>query len=190
MTSSDPRDYGLTPRLCALVQDALRSGEQLRWVGKPLLLQRIDWWDYIGLWLFSCPFGGIGGMFLYLTLAGEGETSGFGFFFAIVMALIFVLVFVLALVSPFYRLWTLRNTAYVITNRRALIVGFDEDSWPLKRGMVANNYQRSDGSGNLVFAIRWDDERNRFLEYGFMNIRDVRLVEEILEKAIDERQKA
>jgi hypothetical protein len=58
--------------------------------------------------------------------------------------------------------------------------------------MVASNVQRKDGSGNLVFATRWEDGpkgMGRAVEYGFMNLRDVRLVEEILEKAIAERKK-
>lgn len=189
----DLRDFGLNPQLCARVQDALRPGEQVRWAGQPILRRRIDWGNYIGLLLFSCPFGGIGGAVLYFAFMGEIEAGGAGLFFAIVMALIFVLFFVLVVLSPFFRLWKLRNTVYVITSRRALIVGHDEDSWRLQGDMVVSNLQRRDGSGNLVFAIRWEEGPNgggggRNVEYGFMNIRDVRLVEEILEKAIAERK--
>lgn len=121
--SVDLRDFGLNPRLCSLVQDSLRPGEQVRWVGQPILHRRIDWGSYIGLLLFSCPFGGIGGAVLYFAFMGEIEAGGAG----------------------------------------------------------------------LFFAIRWEEGPNgggggRNVEYGFMNIRNVRLVEEILEKAIAERK--
>ncbi len=180
--SADLRDFGLTPRLSALVQDVLRPGEQLSWVGKPRLHQRIDWRNYIGLWLFCCPFGCGGGLFLYLALTDKCVASGFGFFFAIVMSFIFLLFFVLTLVSPFYRLWKLRNTVYVITNLRTFVVGFDADSWPLKRGMVASNYQRRDAGGNRGVVVCQDEESWRFLEYGFMRIRDERKAEKNIGK--------
>ena len=48
--------------------------------------------------------------------------------------------------------------------------------------MVFSNDQARDGCGNLVFGFRYDEG------VGFMDIRDVRLVEEILEKAIAERK--
>jgi hypothetical protein len=59
--------------------------------------------------------------------------------------------------------------------------------------MVISNLQNEKGIGNLVFALRPSTDPDcecPFDELGFMNVRDVRLVEEILEKAIAERMKA
>ena len=190
---ADLRDFGLSPKLCARVQAVLQPGEQVRWVGQPMAFRSIDWGNCIGAWLFTGVLGGLGGFVFYHLVTGEPEAGGFVLLFAYGLSLIFVLLSVAAVLTPFVRLWLLHNTFYVITNCRALIVGSGADSWPLSRRMVASNFQRKDGSGNLVFATRWEDGpkgMGRTVEYGFMNLRDVRMVEEILEKTIAERVKA
>ena len=189
----DLRDFGLSARHCAMVQANLRPVEQVRWVGQPMAFRSIDWGNCIGAWLFSGVLGSLGGFVFYHLVTGEPEIGGFVLLFAYGLSLLFVLLFVATLLTPFVRLWLLRHTFYVITNQRALIAGAGKESWPLSRRMVASNFQRKDGSGNLVFATRWEDGPKglgRTVEYGFMNLRDVRLVEEILEKAIAERKKS
>ena len=189
----DLRDFGLSARHCAMVQANLRPGEQVRWVGQPMAFRSIDWGNCIGAWLFSGVLGSLGGFVFYHLVTGEPEIGGFVLLFAYGLSLLFVLLFVATLLTPFVRLWLLRHTFYVITNQRALIAGARNESWPLSRRMVASNFQRKDGSGNLVFASRWEDGpkgMGRTVEHGFMNLRDVRLVEEILEKAIAERKKS
>ncbi|MBE6416783.1 MAG: hypothetical protein E7032_09715 [Akkermansiaceae bacterium] len=193
MKSPDPRDFGLSPRLSELVQHDLRPGEQLRWVGRPALFWSLDWGIVIGLAPFLAVFGGLGGYVLYSLVTGEIEVSGFTFLIVLGLSLLFVLFPLAAMLSPFFRAWRLQNTFYVITNHRAFISGMGEGSWRLQNDMVASNFQRKDGSGNLVFSVRWETDANgvtRKVENGFMNIRDVRLVEEILEKAIAERMNA
>ena len=190
---ADLRDFGLSARHCAMVQANLRPGEQVRWVGQPMAFRSIDWGNCIGAWLFSGVLGSLGGFVFYHLVTGEPEGGGFLLLFAYGLSLIFVLLSVAAVLTPFVRLWLLHNTFYVITNQRALIAGAGKESWPLSRRMVASNFQRKDGSGNLVFASRWEDGpkgMGRTVEHGFMNLRDVRLVEEILEKAIAERKKS
>ena len=190
---ADLRDFGLSARHCAMVQAELRPGEQVRWVGQPMAFRSIVWGKCIGSLLFTGGLGGLGGFVFYHLVTGEPETGGFVLLFAYGLSLLFVLLFVAALLTPFVRLWLLRHTFYVITNQRALIAGAGKESWPLSRRMVASNFQRKDGSGNLVFASRWEDGpkgMGRTVEHGFMNLRDVRLVEEILEKAIAERKKS
>ena len=189
---ADLRDFGLSARHCAMVQSELRPGEQVRWVGQPMAFRSIDWGNCVGAWLFTGVLGSLGGFVFYHLVTGETEAGGFVLLFAYGLSLFFVLLFVGALLTPFVRLWLLRHTFYVITNQRALIVGSGADSWSLSRRMVASNFQRKDGSGNLVFATRWEDGpkgMGRTVEHGFMNLRDVCLVEEILQKAIAERKK-
>ena len=193
MKFPDLRDFGLSPKLCARVQAVLQPGEQVRWVGQPMAFRSIDWGNCIGAWLFTGVLGGLGGFVFYHLVTGEPEAGGFVLLFAYGLSLFFVLLFVGALLTPFVRLWLLRHTFYVITNQRALIAGAGKESWPLSRRMVASNFQRKDGSGNLVFASRREDGpkgMGRTVEHGFMNLRDVRLIEEILEKAIAERKKS
>ena len=188
----DLRDFGLSARHSAMVQANLHPGEQVRWVGQPMAFRSIDWGNCVGAWLFSGMLGSLGGFVFYHLVTGEPEAGGLVLLFAYGLSLLFVLLFVAALLTPFVRLWLLRHTFYVITNQRALIAGVGEESWPLSRRMVASNFQRKDGSGNLVFATRWEDGpkgMGRTVEHGFMNLRDVRMVEEILEKAIAERKK-
>ena len=190
--TADLRDFGLSPSQVALVQAALHPGEQVRWVGQPMAFRSIDWGNCIGAWLFSGVLGSLGGFVFYHLVTGEPEGGGFVLLFAYGLSLLLVLLFVGTLLAPIVRLWFLRHTFYIITSQRALIAGAKSDSWPLSRRMVASNFQRKDGSGNLVFATRWEDGpkgMGRTVEYGFMNLRDVRLVEEILEKAIAERKK-
>ena len=190
---ADLRDFGLSARHSAMVQANLHPDEQVRWVGQPMAFRSIDWGNCIGAWLFSGVLGSLGGFVFYHLVTGEPEGGGFVLLFAYGLSLIFVLLFVAALLTPFVRLWLLRHTFYVITNQRALIAGAGKESWPLSRRMVASNFQRKDGSGNLVFASRWEDGpkgMGRTVEHGFMNLRDVRMVEEILEKAIAERKKS
>ena len=190
---ADLRDFGLSARRCAMVQANLRPGEQVRWVGQPMAFRSIDWGNCIGAWLFSGVLGSLGGFVFYHLVTGEPEGGGFVLLFAYGLSLFLVLLFVGALLTPFVRLWLLRHTFYVITNQRALIAGAGKGAWPLSRRIVASNFQRKDGSGNLVFASRWEDGpkgMGRTAEHGFMNLRDVRLIEEILEKAIAERKKS
>ena len=189
----DLRDFGLSARHSAMVQANLHPDEQVRWVGQPMAFRSIDWGNCIGAWLFSGVLGSLGGFVFYHLVTGEPEIGGFVLLFAYGLSLLFVLLFVATLLTPFVRLWLLRHTFYVITNQRALIAGAGKESWPLSRRMVASNFQRKDGSGNLVFASRWEDGpkgMGRTVEHGFMNLRDVRMVEEILEKTIAERVKA
>lgn len=185
MNSSDLRDFGLPPRQCVLVQEALQPGEQVRWVGFPMRRKHKGCTGALFGLLFLSLFVFTGLFILYQVVTGE--LSGGDMWTGIVGAIMFIILpllpicAILASYLPDY-------AVYVISNRRAIVCGVNVESWPLEPDMVASNYQERDGSGNLVFAIRWEETRN--VEYGFMNIRDVRLVEEILEKAIAERKNA
>lgn len=190
MKSSDPRDFGLNPRQCDRLQRALQPGEQLRWAGSPIVRHpEPDKGNRVVSVLFLLPLGLVGAGFIYWVLTGEPSKSSstIGGF---LIGVIFLLIPIVALIIyPWLHRKTLRNSVYAITNRRAIVCGVDTESWPLAPDMVASDFQAKDGSGNLVFAVRprrdggpgWDG-------VGFMDIRDVRLVEEILEKAIAERE--
>ena len=190
MKSPEPRDFGLNPRQCERLQRALQPGEQLRWAGCPIVRHpEPDKGNRVVGVLFFLPFGLVGAGCIYGALAGTSDESGtlVGLFFA---GLLFLLIPIGALIIyPCLHRNELRARTYAITNRRAIVCGVDTESWPLAPDMVASDFQTKDGSGNLVFAVRRPrDGRSGWEELGFMDIRDVRLVEEILEKAIAERK--
>jgi hypothetical protein len=167
------------------VQAALQPGEQVRWVGQPVVRHfEPDRGNRVVGVLFFLPSGLVGAAMMYFLLAGRLHTdSMMGEIFSWLMAIVFFLVPIIAcIIAPRVHAARLRNTVYVITNRRAIVCGWEVKSWPLEPDMVFSNDQARDGCGNLVFGFR-DDEAG-----GFMDIRDVRLVEEILEKAIAERE--
>lgn len=193
MKSADPRDFGLNAAQCELVRASLLPNEQLRWAGRPVVRwsNDTDTVDYIVGCFFFAPFGLGGAGMMYLLLLGQFNGSVMGKILVGLTALIFMLVPVCALiVRPLLHASNLRRTAYAITNRRAIVCGGEGESWPLAPGMVISNQQAKDGCGNLVFSLRSNEDHPGWVEFGFMDIRDVRLVEEILEKAISERENA
>ena len=191
MKFPDLRDFGLSPKLCAKVQNALQPGELVRWVGQPVIRHfEPDKVNRVVGVLFFLPFGLIGAALMYFLLAGRMHTDSLtSLVLCWLMSIVFFMVPIVAcIIVPQVHAAGLRNTAYVITNRRAVVCGSEVDAWPLAPGMVISNQQAKDGCGNLVFSLRPNEDHPGWVEFGFMDIRDVRLVEEILENAIAERE--
>ena len=195
---ADLRDFGLSPRLCAKVQNALLPGELVCWVGQPVVRHfEPDRGNRVFGVLFFSLFGFVGAGMMYLLLNGSMRPDSMMKLLLIwLVAIIFFMVPIVAcIIAPRVHAAGLRNTVYVITNRRAIVCGSEVDAWPLDPEMVISNCSSADGCGNLVFSLRpnrysHEDDPRPWIEVGFMDIRDVRLVEEILEKAIAERKKA
>ena len=185
MKSPDPRDFGLNRFQCVRLQKCLQPGERLYWAGQPVIrhfeTDRVN--RVVGVLFFSL-FGLFGAVMLYFLWQDRVNTdSMMGEILSWVMAIVFFMVPIVAcIIAPRLHAARLRSTVYVITNRRAIVCGWEVKSWPLEPDMVFSNDQARDGCGNLVFGFRYDEG------VGFMDIRDVRLVEEILEKAIAERE--
>lgn len=193
MISPDPRDFGLNAAQCERVRAALQPGEVLRWAGSPVIRHfEPDKVNRVVGVLFFLPFGLIGAALMYFLLAGRMHTDSLtSLVLCWLMSIIFFMVPIIAcIIAPLVHAAGLRRTVYVITNRRAVVCGQGTESWPLAPGMVISNPQTKDGCGNLVFSLRPNEDHPGWVEFGFMDIRDVRLVEEILEKAIAERENA
>ncbi len=191
MKSADPRDFGLNAAQCEQVRRALLPGEQLRWAGRPVVRSfEPDWVNRVVVGLFCAPFGLVGAALMYFLVVGRlSPDSLTSLVLCWLMAIIFFMVPIIALIIVLLvHAAGLRRTVYVITNRRAVACGQGTESWPLAPGMVISNQQAKDGCGNLVFSLRPNEDHPGWVEFGFMDIRDVRLVEEILEKAISERE--
>lgn len=191
----DLRDFGLNPQLCARVQDALRPGEQVRWAGQPVFRHlEPDRENRVVGGIFLSLFGLVGVGIMYLLLTGALEPKGlFGLIVSWFMAIVFLMLPIgVCIIAPWLHAARLRNTVYVITSSRAIVCGSNVEFWPLEPEMVVSNAQAKDGCGNLVFSLRPNPDgegKDNWIEVGFIDIRDVRLVEEILEKAIAEREK-
>ena len=185
MKFPDLRDFGLSPKLCAKVQNALLPGEQVCWVGQPVVRHfEPDRGNRVFGVLFFSLFGFVGSGMMYLLLNGSMRPDSMMKLILIwLVAIIFFMVPIVAcIIAPRVHAARLRSTVYVITNRRAIACGWEVESWPLEPDMVFSHDQARDGCGNLVLSLREDES------VGFMDIRDARLVEEILEKAIAERE--
>ncbi len=193
MKSADPRDFGLNAVQCEQVRSSLLPDEQLRWAGRPVVRWSNDTDTMSSIFgcFFFAPFGLGGAGMMYLLLIGQFNGGVMEKILVGLISLIFMLVPVCVLiVRPLWHASDLRRTAYAITNRRAIVCGGEGESWPLAPGMVISNQQAKDGCGNLVFSLRPNEDHPGWEEFGFMDIRDVRLVEELLEKAIAERENA
>ena len=182
MKSPDPRDFGLNRFQSHRLQKCLQPGERLYWAGAPA---------YLGVnlpLLYWCVCFCMGMAAFVCWRASLEESPGL-FILASFPAMLGVGLMVL----PYVIRREARRTVYAITNRRVLVCAKTDESWPLAFDMVISNLQNEKGIGNLVFALRPStdpDCKHLFDEVGFMYVRDVRLVEEILEKAITERVKA
>lgn len=182
MKSADPRDFGLNRLQCARLQECLQPGERLRWAGAPAHLG-VQWGLLLWCVYFSLGIAAFVGWRAWLE-----ETPGL-----YLMASFFGLLGLGLLVLPHVERREERRTVYAITNRRVLVCTKSVEEWPLAPDMVVSNLQNEKGIGNLVFALRPStdpDCERRFDEVGFMHIREVRQVEEKLEKAIAERENA
>lgn len=101
----------------------------------------------------------------------------------------FLLLFVaLPFGGIWYTYWQMRNTVYIITERRALVVratgrkGWQTLSWPLTPGLVKERMLRADGSGDLIFGyeVHKHDDGHTSVPQGFFNLPELRRVEQML----------
>jgi hypothetical protein len=185
--------------LASRVQAELRSGERLVWTGQPvptrfarpaigLVLFGIPWTAFAVFWIVMASgmmFGGIG-------LAGNGFFACFPLF-----GIPFVLIGIGLLTSPLWMRRKARQTVYALTDRRAIIWaagwfgGVEVRSYTGEGlgKMVRRDYP--DGTGDLVFeevvSVGRDSDgymRTRRTERGFIAIREVREVEELVRRTL------
>jgi hypothetical protein len=169
-----------------VVERELASGERILWLAKPnprrfmllalpILLFAIPWTAFSIFWMWSA--------------SGFGKPgSGAGIAFTL-FGVPFVLIGLGMFSIPFWLAGRARRTAYVVTDRRAILF---EGGWSLKvqsfqHATATNLYRRErrDGSGDIIFrrdAWRDSDGDRRANEIGFFAIPNVRDVELLLQK--------
>jgi hypothetical protein len=184
MQPSNAQVQELPPELRGIVEGELGSGEAVQWVGRPIpsLLSRQAW----PIVLFGIPWTA----FAIFWIAGA---SGFrvpdfrrGESFFPLFGLPFVLIGLGMLSAPYWLRLKGGRTAYVLTDRRAIIV--ERGLWSTKvRSFAAaalgdiERKQRADGAGDIIFSreYRRDSEGGtRAVPVGFLAVAGVKEVEE------------
>lgn len=184
-------DSTTLPReLRSQVEMELQSGERVVWMDQPIPARYAR--SSIGLVIFGIPWTAFS--IFWVAMAAKGVSSmkgGMGGMIAWLFPLFgvpFVLIGLGMLSSPWWARRRAARTAYVITDRRAILF---EGGW--RGGLNVRSFepaslrgelqrkQHADGSGDLIFQenVRRDsDGDRRVTRVGFMAVRDVKGVEE------------
>lgn len=171
------------------MDDELRSGERLVWSGQPIASRLAR--RSIGIVLFGIPWTA----FAVFWIAGASgfkmpdfsHPSGLFALFGVP----FVLIGLGMLSSPYWMMRKAKRTAYVITDKRAIV--FSGGLWgsitvrsfePDKLKDI-RRVQKPDGTGDLIFDQIWTNNGNgskQNMDHGFLAIADVRNVEQMISR--------
>jgi len=200
-TFTNPEEAPPPPELEARVRSELSDGEHLVWIGQPLPRRMLL--ASLPLVLFAIPFtgfacvwtmiaSGIGGG---IMVGVPGPARGFGAF-GLVMALFglpFLALGLAMLASPLWMLRSARMTCYALTDRRAILWNpnlsgsVSVRTFPAQALGRVSRVERADGTGDLIFEEYDTRDRHghrRLMTTGFLGIRDVRAVENLLRKTL------
>lgn len=179
----------LPPELRSQVELELQSGERIVWMDQPIpgRLAR----GSIAIVLFGIPWTAFAIFWVGMAAKGVSSMQGgaIGWLFPL-FGVPFILIGLGMLSSPYWIRRSARRSAYVITDRRAIIF---QAGW---RGSVnvrsfepsaltgeLQRKQYGDGSGDLIFTQefrRGSKGREYTTNIGFMAVRDVKGVEEMV----------
>jgi hypothetical protein len=169
-------DNPLPKDIAVLVEGELRPGERIAWTGQPIP-GRFAWRGLTDV-LFGIPWTAFV-VFCMATASSRGDDS------LLLFGIPFVLIGLFLLSGPFRMRLEAARTAYVITDKRVLIL---EGSWlrstairscePQHLGDI-RCVQKSDGSGDIILgctAISVDE----VADYGLLAIHDVKNAETLI----------
>lgn len=188
-------DQPLLPReTTALIDAELRPGERIVWVGRPIPA-RFARGSGLTL-LFGIPW--VGMAIVWIVFAGleffgqsSGDQSAGDQVFKLLWflgGLPFGLIGFGILYYPLWKRRQARKTAYVITDRRAILF---ENRWgdmavrSFEAGQLGElrRVQNPDGSGDLIFSRDWrtdSDGEQQSTDIGFLAIAEVKSVEDMI----------
>ena len=182
------KDFPL--RMQQMVQDELRSGESLLWMGKPIP-KRLAM-KTMPIILFAIPWTAFA---LFWTAGAAGFkfpqfNQGFDLF--PLFGLPFILIGLGMFCSPLWMVWKAKRTAYVLTNKRAILFDGGRSttirSFYLGKLDKLRRIQHADGSGDLIFdrEVKVDSEGdNQTTDHGFLAINNVKKVEDHVRSIAD-----
>jgi|BioPla2DNA2_1021312.scaffolds.fasta_scaffold14930_3 hypothetical protein len=164
-----------------LINGELNSGEKVLWADKPSL--RSEFLKSFYIYLFAIPW-----IAIFIFFRGSFYERGR-------LSAMFLIPFILAgiymLFIPFIKRIELKKTVYLVTNQRLIIYiyGWKTKVKSFQPSQIRNveRHQKADGFGNLIFAkeVFYDsDGDRRTSKIGFMGIKDVKQVEDLIYKEL------
>ncbi|AFY57622.1 hypothetical protein Riv7116_5227 [Rivularia sp. PCC 7116] len=177
----------LPNKLRQKVDKEVEIGESIRWIGQPV--PRFLTASSIGSFLFAIPWTAFAVFWMLMASTASILFALFG--------IPFVLVGFGMLSSPIWLRLSARNTAYLITNKRAISISIPVTSFGNILSTTIRSYppselkniyrkERADGTGDVVMAVQQstkyvNNRRNHTTEeIGFMGIRNPQEVEKML----------
>ena len=181
-------DWGLSARELSHARQVLRDDEPVVLVLRPLEAPagRLRWMTLAFLCLIAL-------VLVLLQLVGEHPLS---FLAGVLLCMPGCCI----LANRWRKLYCRRRTFYMLTRQRALVMegtlrGYRPCTYLLHGDMVEAVAVRGDGSGNIVFGERkgWYINRrviDEVQQLGFMDIPQVKYVQQVLEQTIREQEYA
>ena len=168
------------------VRRELEPGEMIRWMEQPV--PRFFAPATIGMVIFGIPWTA----FAVFWICGASgfkmpNFHGGGFAFFPLFGLPFVLIGIGMLSAPLWAYRKALKTVYVITGGRALVIETGRTSTirSYRPDQLRGAYrkERRNGTGDVILGQRvWTDSDNdrRSMDVGFMNVRDAKRVERLV----------
>ena len=181
------------------IRKELQSGERILWQGQPIVERVFKM--ALAIYLFAIPWTAFSlfweamALSPWLAMSGNPEANKTAQIVGVVFPLFglpFIAIGFWMLSRPFALARKARQTSYVITNKRALVVTggsmHETQSYPydVMSGEL-NRTERRDGSGSLYFSSKKvvdSDGDARVEKLGFEYVPHVREVEEKLRRAL------
>ena len=168
-----------------MVEANLMQKEEVLWVGKPV--PRLFSASNLGAFIFSLPWLAFISFWTFMAAQTSLAFAAFSIPFWCIGIGLFS--------SPWWGLRKQKRTVQVITNRRAmelypgLFGSMKSHVWPLEPGMVKSCTVRKDGSGDLILGYeeRHGKHGTRMVAQGFINVPEVRRVEQFLYELTEEQ---
>ncbi len=172
----------------------LEPGEEVLWRSKPVHVKYLVMTSF-GIYLFAIPWtafsifwmAGAAGMLGGFENAGSGPA---GYFWAFGLPFFFIGIAMLS--APYWVYRKIRNTYYVITDRRAIILtgGSKRINVESFGADKLSDFQKTygpTGSGKIEFSrtVTYDSDGDRNVKHkGFYGIEDVNEVEALLKRIV------
>ena len=183
-------DAHISDNLRELVNAELMDGETIQWMDQPvpvffsaaaigIVLFAIPWTAFSIFWM--C---GAAGVFDINNAKFEFNALDPGRLMLAAFGIPFLLIGLGMLSVPLRMRRSMKQTVYVITDQRAMIIGrefgaFDIKSYYPTDFSRLHRTQKTNGIGDVYFHIKRSDDSST--EEGFQNLRNVREVEKILQ---------
>jgi len=190
--------YNLPPELVKVVDRELDSGEHVEWVGQPIAARMAR--QTIPMALFGIPWTAFA---VIWTVSASGMTShghngGLQWLFGL-WGVPFILVGFVILTGPIWMRLRAKRMAYLLTDRRAIIISLGLRSNVTVRSFEASaladlrRRERADGSGDLIFTTDpagGNRGRNNPMAVGFIAIPDVKGVDDRVRRLMQQARNA